>query len=267
MFRRLTAIEIAEGALLADIAVIFHLLVKILPIGGGIFQLLIPIVFTVIVLRHSFYVGCMSLVVTLFTSVLISGPGASFFLLLEGGAGLFLGLTMKHRMGHLLILFLGVTSGTLAFYILIILFGLLTGFSLSELIVSVRALFDGLIAILGLIASIIGLGTWWHQGALPAINSFAALIFTYWWLSFYILNWIFLIPVVIVVYYITNLFIRLLGYQVKPFPGGKIEDVFYWILRRLTKLIPKKGIGKHWTAKTLNREVRRLGIARQKSKT
>ncbi|HEX9131542.1 MAG TPA: hypothetical protein VF844_04555, partial [Ktedonobacteraceae bacterium] len=206
-------------------------------------------------------------VVTLFTSVLISGPGASFFLLLEGGAGLFLGLTMKHRMGHLLILFLGVTSGTLAFYMLIILFGLLTGFSLSELIISVRASFDGLVATLGLIASIIGLGTWWHQGALPAINSSAALIFTYWWLSFYLLNWILLIPVVIVVYYITNLFIRLLGYQVKPFPGGKIEDVFYWILRRLTKLIPTKGIGKHWIAKTLNREVRRLGIARQKSKT
>ncbi|HEX9134530.1 MAG TPA: hypothetical protein VF844_19755, partial [Ktedonobacteraceae bacterium] len=74
MFRRLTAIEIAEGALLADIAVIFQLLVKILPIGGGIFHLLIPIVFTVIVLRRSFYVGCMSLVATRFTSVLISGP-------------------------------------------------------------------------------------------------------------------------------------------------------------------------------------------------
>ena len=34
MFRRLSAIEIAEGALLADIAVIFHLLTLYLPIGG-----------------------------------------------------------------------------------------------------------------------------------------------------------------------------------------------------------------------------------------
>jgi hypothetical protein len=266
MFRRLTAIEIAEGALLADIAVIFHLLVKILPIGGGIFQLLIPIVFTIIVLRCSFYVGCMSLVVTLFISSLISGPGASFFLLLECGAGLFLGLAMKHRMGHLVILFLGVTSGTLAFYLLFILFDLLTGFSLSTLTLSVRASFNGLIALLGLIASGIGLGAWWHQTAFPALNSFATIIFTYWWLSFYLISWIFLIPVVIVVYYITNLFVRLLGYQVRPFPGGKIDDLLYWILRSLTRLIPKEGIGKHWIAKTLNREVRRLGIARQKSK-
>jgi hypothetical protein len=267
MFRRLTAIEIAEGALMADIGVIFQLLVKILPVGGSIFRLLIPIVFAIIVLRRSFYVGCMSLVVTLFITALISGPGDSFFMLLECGAGLFLGLTMKHRMGHLAILFLGVTSGTLAFYSLLVLFSLLTGFPLSNLARSVQLTYRAAVGLVGLIAPLVGLSNWWQHSVLPPLDSLANLAFTYWWVTYYIINWIFLIPVVIVVYYIANLFVRLLGYHVRPFPGGKIDDLLYWILRKLTRLIPKGDIGKHWIPRTLNREVRRLGIARQKSKT
>jgi hypothetical protein len=267
MFRRLTAIEIAEGALMADIGVIFQLLAKILPVGGGIFQLLIPIVFAIIVLRRTFYIGCMSLVVALLITALISGPGASFFMLLECGAGLFLGLTMKHRMGHLTILFLGITSGALTFYSLFVLISLLTGFPLSNLARSVQLTYKAAVAFAGIIASLVGLSNWWQHSVLPPLDSLANLAFTYWWVTFYIINWIFLIPVVIVVYYIANLFVRMLGYHVRPFPGGKIDDLLYWILRKLTRLIPKGSIGKHWIPRTLNREVRRLGIARQKPKT
>ena len=53
MFRRLTAIEIAEGALIADIAVVFQLLVHYLPIGGMYFTLLVPVVFTILLLRRT----------------------------------------------------------------------------------------------------------------------------------------------------------------------------------------------------------------------
>src|SRR5205085_890588 len=48
MPRKLSAIEIAEGALLADIAVIFQLLSLYLPIGKSFLRILIPIVFTII---------------------------------------------------------------------------------------------------------------------------------------------------------------------------------------------------------------------------
>src|SRR5258708_19716581 len=142
MFRRLTAIEIAEGALMADIGVIFQLLVKILPVGGGIFQLLIPIVFAVIVLRRSFYVGCMSLVVALFITALISGPGSSFFMLLECGAGLFLCLTMKHRMRHFMIIFLVVTTATITFYPLLLFFSFLTSFHPSTFSLTLHFTFN-----------------------------------------------------------------------------------------------------------------------------
>src|SRR5205823_12666537 len=87
MFRKLTAIEIAEGALLADIGIIFQLLAIYIPIGKGIFHVLTPIVFAIIVLRRGFYVGTMSLVVALFVISIFRGPGAFFLMLLECGAG------------------------------------------------------------------------------------------------------------------------------------------------------------------------------------
>lgn len=44
--RRLSAIEIAEGALLADIGVVFQLLIKYLPVGGAFLALLIQVAFS-----------------------------------------------------------------------------------------------------------------------------------------------------------------------------------------------------------------------------
>ena len=40
MQRKLSAVEIAEGALLADIAIIFQLIATYLPVGSQVFQLL-----------------------------------------------------------------------------------------------------------------------------------------------------------------------------------------------------------------------------------
>src|ERR1700686_3224785 len=120
MSRRLTALEIAEGALLADIGVIFQLLALYLPIGQVIFQILSPIVFAIIVLRRDFYVGIMSMCVALFTIGIMSGPGALPLMLLECSAGLYLGVTMKHRMGHFWLILLGTFSGTLVFYAVIL---------------------------------------------------------------------------------------------------------------------------------------------------
>src|ERR1700726_1410149 len=88
--RQLRAIEIAEGALLADIGVIFQLLIKFLAVGGVVLQVLVPVLFAVTVLRRGFYVGCMSLCVALFVVCIVMGPGGAPFLLLDAGAGLFL---------------------------------------------------------------------------------------------------------------------------------------------------------------------------------
>src|SRR5438876_3217390 len=109
MFRDLKAIEIAEGALLADIAVLFQLLSLYLPIGGQVFRLLVFIVFTVLVLRRGLYVGIMGLFVAVFVSMMIVGTHSIFYLLLECMCGLFLGTTMKRCIPLLILLLVAVT--------------------------------------------------------------------------------------------------------------------------------------------------------------
>jgi Predicted membrane protein (DUF2232) len=267
MFRRLTAIEIAEGALLADIGVIFQLLALYLPIGKSIFQILSPIVFAIIVLRRGFYVGMMSLCVAVFTIGIMSGPAAWPNMFLQCGAGLFLGLTMKHRVSDFWIILLGTTGGALAFYFLLILTDILAGIPLSDFIRSLHAVFNSAVNIVGVIAASIGLGHLWHFSILPVVNAVAQVAFTYWWIAFYLVSWITLLPVVIVVYYVTNFITLRLGYKVRPFPSGIIERFLYWTLRALVGLIPARGrIGRHWMTQNLRKEVRRLGIARQKAK-
>jgi hypothetical protein len=265
MFRKLTAIEIAEGALLADIGIVFQLLALYLPIGKSIFQLLTPIVFTIIVLRRDFYVGLMSLVVALFTVGIISGPGKLPLMLLEAGAGLFLGLVMKYRRGDLFVIVVGTTSGSFAFYALALLSDLVLGIPLSDIVKGLQLTFSHGTALLGLVASSIGLGSFWQHSFLPPLNAFATWAFTYWWLSYYLLSWLFMLPVVIVVFYVTNLFVRMLGYDVKPFPSGWLDALQYWFLRTFVSLIPR--IGKGWLAQSLRKEVRRIGIARQRAKS
>ncbi len=267
MFRRLTAIEIAEGALLADIGVIFQLLALYLPIGKSIFEILSPIVFAIIVLRRGFYVGVMSLCVAVFTIGIMSGPAAWPAMLLQCGAGLFLGLTMRHRMSDFWIILLGTISGAFALYFLLILTDILAGIPLSDLIRSLHATFTNAINLIGVIAASIGLSHVWHSSLLPVVTAIAQVAFTYWWIAFYLVTWLITLPVVIVVYYVTNLITRLLGYKVRPFPSGIIERFLYWTLRALVGLIPARGrIGRHWMARNLRKEVRRLGIARQKAK-
>ncbi len=265
MFRKLTAIEIAEGALLADIGIIFQLLALYLPIGKSIFQLLTPIVFAIIVLRRDFYVGMMSLVVAIFVVGIISGPGKLPLMLLETGAGLFLGLVMKHRRGDLFVILVGTTAGTLVFYVLTLTSFIVLGIPLSDLVRSLQFTFNQAVVLLGVVASSVGLGLLWQHSLLQPINTIAAWCFTYWPITYYLINWVFDLPVVIVVYYITNLLVRRLGYDVKPFPGGWLESVQYWVLRTFIGLIPRRGAGKHWFVNNLRREVRRLGIARQRT--
>src|SRR5689334_5247956 len=127
MPRKLSAIEIAEGALLSDIAVIFQLLSLYLPIGRTFLRILIPIVFAIIVLRRRLYVGMMGLCVALFIVGIMTGPNYLISMLLAGTAGLFLGVTMKNRLRHIVVLFVGVTAGALALYSILILFTLLAG--------------------------------------------------------------------------------------------------------------------------------------------
>ncbi len=242
MKRRLLAIEIAEGALLADFAVIFHLISVYLPVGGSFFRLLIPVVLAILVLRRDLYVGIMGLCVAFFIASVVTGLVVSIPILFESGAGLFLGLTMKYRLRHLPLLLLGVTSGAFTLFVFILLVTQLLGLPFTDIILSLHKSYEALVSTLSTVALQAGRGDWWKHSAYPFISSIAQFAFTYWLAVFYTALWVYLWPVVFVFYFVTNLFVRLLGYDVRPFPGGNIEKNIQRIVKALIRQGLKRGI-------------------------
>ncbi len=242
MSRNLKPIEIAEGALLADVAVIFQLLVVYLPVGGGFFRLLIFIVFAVLVLRRGLYVGIMGMFTALFLIGVITGFRGIFPLVLGATGGLFLGITMKHNLRHIPLILLGTTCGAFAVYCLLLFFTLLSGQSFAILLHEIHLAYDTIMAVTNVLASQVGLGIWWKQSVTPIVSSVATWGFTYWWIAFYIGGWLLLLPAVIVIYAFTNFFVRLLGYEVRPFPGGRLGRLQYRVSRSLIKLGIKHGM-------------------------
>ncbi len=244
--RNLKPIEIAEGALLADIAVIFQLLTVYLPVGGNFFRLLTFPIFAILVLRRGLYAGIIGMCVAFFIVSIVIGPQNVALMFLECVGGLFLGVTMKHRLQHLPLLLLGITCGALTLYGLLILLLSLVGISIANLVHGFHQPYQIIIHIIDLMAPKIGLATIWKQSIYPEVVSLSKLALTYLWITLYLLLWIVLCPVVTAVYAVTNLFVRLLGYDVRPFPGGKIGRVVHWLTRRIVKIAVKRGIIKRY---------------------
>ncbi len=242
MFRDLKAIEIAEGALLADIAVLFQLLALYLPIGGQVFRLLTFIVFTVLVLRRGLYVGVMGLCVAVFVSMMIVGTHSLFYLLLECTGGLFLGITMRRRVPLLLLLLVGITGGALVFYGFIILSSFVFAIPLSTLVDVLHSTYTTLVALINSLTAHIGLSAWWKHNLYPPVSSLANIAFRYWFLSFFLGTWVVLCPVVFSIYIFTNSFVRLLGYDVVPFPGGRVGKLLRRFNRRTMRVALRWGI-------------------------
>jgi hypothetical protein len=240
MVRSLKAIEIAEGALLADIAVVFHLLATYLPVGGGFFTSLIFVVFCVLVLRRGLYVGIMALCVSLFITAVLMGLSGTPIMFLEVVGGLFLGVTMQRRMRHIPLLLIGITCGSLSLYGLIFLVSLLTGVPFSSFVHGLNISFQGLMSVAGTMSARVGLGSWWIHQAHPAVAAFFAFLITYWWAAFYLLLWISLSPAICAVYLQTNVFVRLLGYDVRPFPSNRTNKFLRRVRHRITSLMRKQ---------------------------
>jgi predicted membrane protein DUF2232 len=259
--RRLSAIEIAEGALLADIGVVFQLLIKYLPIGGDFLRLLVPVVFALLVLRRGLYVSCMSLCVSLFIISIVLGPGGAPLLLLEAGAGLFLGLTMRHRLRHFLTIFLGVLCGALALWSVVLFATFLSG-GPASLIHGLRQAYNSFVPLFALLFKLIGLGNVWHQTLFPLLDRFMQWGFQNWLILLYLAAGVLCTPVVIVIYWITNFFLRLLGYQVRPFPDPRLHGILYWLILKLLQPVPRRVLARLPLLYHLKCEVRRLNIAR-----
>jgi uncharacterized protein YybS (DUF2232 family) len=240
--QRLSAIEIAEGALLADVVVIFQVIWMYIPVVGVFFRILIPVVFTILVLRRNLYAAIMSLCVAVFLASVVTGPNIIdlIYLALEGIGGLFLGVTMRYRARDSIIILLGTTGLGVSIYALFFFIAALLGTPLNEIIASFHRTYTHAVAAANFSAGQVGLGGLWQHTLFPPINQFVEWAFTYWAALFFAYNWLTALPVMLVMYYVTNSLVRLLGYEVRPFPGGWVHRLLRRIDRRLLRVALKR---------------------------
>lgn len=249
--RRLRPIEIAEGALLADVAIIFQLLTLYLPVGGELFRVPIFVIFAILVLRRGFYVGLMGMCVAIFILTIITGFHGVSMMFLEGAGGIFLGTTMRWRLPHLLLILLGSVCGALTLWLLLFFFVIISGQPLDIYVVGLHTAYDQVMNLLNAFASRFGIGLWWKQDAVPPLAYLADLGFRLWPLVMYLALFLILCPVVAVIYVVSNLLVRRFGYDVRPLTGGwtgkKVRRVrrllLRWRLReRVARRLKARGI-------------------------
>ncbi len=243
MARELTAIEVAEGALLADVAVLAQLVAIYLPIFDMLARLIIAVVFALLVLRRGLLVGALAALVACFLIAALSGLTFIVALGLTCGAGLFLGLAMKSRLPHIPLILLGMTGGAATLTLTLLLFALLAGLPLSDFGRELARSFRAMVALAGWLAGWAGLAGWWQSRALPLAEPAARALQVYWWAFFPLALWLLLGPVVLLMYSTTNLAVRLLGYQVRPFPGPRAERAIAWVARLPLRLRRRRGRG------------------------
>ena len=240
LLRRLNALEIAEGALLADIAIVFRLIALFLPVGSGFFSMLNFSIFTLLVLRRGIYVACMSMSVAVFLISIIVGPSAIIGLIIEGMGGIFLGITMKLRWHAIPVVVVGALSGALCIFCLLIASTLLTGLSLHEYQYSLQQAYMALLSFVGLLATRLGLHVVWQQQIYPVINMIANIAFAYWLWAFYVALAVFCCPLVGVVYLVTNMLMRRMGYDVRPVFGTQASILRRRFRRRVLKFYVRR---------------------------
>ncbi len=263
MFRRLSAIEIAEGALLADLALIFQLTATYLPIGGDIFRGLIFVIFAILVLRRGLYVGIMGMCISFFLVSVTIGPNFIVLMSLEAMGGLFLGYTMRLRLRHISLILIGVMCGALALFIVLIAGFFLAGLHVNTIIKPFHTFYHAALPIINTIAARLHLSAFWHHQLYPLVNNLVNFFLTYWLLMIYVALWFLMIPVVTIIYLGTNIAVRTLGYNVRPFPDGLLNRIIQQNMRTFIVLSRKRERG--WIVRFLITDIRRTSALVKKS--
>lgn len=247
MLRNLQALEIAEGALMADIAVAFQFLAAFLPIGSSLFSILNFTVFTILVLRRGVYVAVMSMCVAIFLLCIMIGPHTLFTMTAEGLGGIFLGFTMKQRFHHIPVVFIGAVAGSLYIYVFTLGVAWLTGVPFQVYINGIHRAYEAALPVFALVAQRLGFGSLWQRSMYPQIVAGSVWLFLYWWVAFYCLLFVVFVPIVSTVYAVANSFVRMLGYDVRPLVEGRLGHWLHRMRRRLRKLrLKRKMERKRW---------------------
>ena len=121
-------------------------------------------------------------------------------------------------------------SAAVALFALSILFTLLAGLPLATLGLQLRRSYQVAMSLGDAATAYVGLGAWWHSSVYPLLHLLAQPLLSNWLVALFVGFWLIAWPLVIAVYAVTNMFVRMLGYAVRPFPGARFERLACWLL-------------------------------------
>jgi uncharacterized protein YybS (DUF2232 family) len=236
------ALSLAEGGLLADVAVLVDLVRVYLPVVGVVFAPLLPTPFALLVLRRGVRPTLLAVAVAVLLMTLMVGPHYGWRIGVSGLAGLALGYAMKKQMRPALIVAVGIVGTTLfvnAFFF-VSLWALAV--PVKDLVAELQNLFHTANGVAAFIAGHLGLNSLWQQIA-PPLLALESWLTVHWTLMVFALLFCWAVATVVLHYAITNGFIRFFGFAVPPFPSPRFERLvrkLVRVARRLDQRMKKK---------------------------
>jgi hypothetical protein len=235
----LDALALAEGGLLADVAVLVDLVRVYLPVVGVVFAPLLPTPFALLVLRRGVRPTLLAVAVAVLLMSLMVGPHYGWRIGVSGLAGLALGYTMKKHVRPALIVAVGIVCTTLLVTAFFFASLWLLAVPVKDLVAELQNLFHTANGAAAFVAGHLGLNSFWQQSAPPllALENWLAV---HWALMICALLFCWAVAEVVIHYAITNWFMRLFGFAVRPFPSRRFERLARRIVRGAGRLRRKK---------------------------
>lgn len=223
------ALALAEGGLLADVAVILELVRIFLPYVGVALSPLVPVPFALLMLRRGFRATALSVMAGALLIGLMTGLHYGWRMALTGLVGLALGWAMRIRMRPALVVLIGTALTSLATYAFFFASVWVLGLPIADLVKQMQNSFHTANSVGGRLSGALGLTSLWQQVS-PPLFALESWMVHYWPLVVYLLLLCWSIAAVILYYMVANRLIRWFGFEVRPFPSPRFE-------RRVRKLL------------------------------
>ena len=229
------ALSLAEGGLLADVAVILELVHIFLPLAGNVLLPLIPVPFVLLMLRRGFKATLLAVMVAGLLIGLITGLHNGWRMVVIGLVGLALGFAMRIRMRPSLVVLAGTVITSIGAYAFFWAALFVLGIPLADLLKEMQNGFYTANSSGAWLAYHLNLASLWHQ-LLPSILATETWIVHYWPLMIYLGLLCWSIVVVMLYYMVSNRLMRFFGFEVRPFPSPrfvrgvrKLMGLFRWV--------------------------------------
>ncbi|HKV84977.1 MAG TPA: DUF2232 domain-containing protein [Ktedonobacterales bacterium] len=227
---RMSALDMAEGGLLADVGIVLDLASIYLPIIGAILTPTVPTPFAILTLRRGPRVAFVASAVAMFLVTVLAGPHFGWRMGLEAALGILMGWAMRRRWRSLTIVVAGTVIVATATFVAALLVLVATGLPTHDVVRELRNVLHVLAGLAAFATSALGLRGQW-LAVRPGLASFGNALLNVWPLLLYAYATAFALPAVIVYYAIANSAARVLGADARPFPPRWITRLILWGLR------------------------------------